>query len=269
MSFRRRGPSSSDAGPPSEPSLIDILYDSDAEAEASPQLKAVLGSQAGMADTLGPLKFAATSVAGTDSEPLIPSLRAVWDSTGGVETGGLIQIRDLRDSIDAWTDEDNPGANHGSDPDLQVQQGIVLAGGGKRGYMAWDLSSMQGFAEDPANGDITMSMWLSPPVVDVAASLVIRGAVYDTQPWTQAGLTWSNQPEHDDIWATYDYPLLGGSHLASFTLPGVSVADVLGKWVSVYATFEALVAVVGTFTVRAREHTSGPPPRISFNALLP
>lgn len=169
---------------------------------------------------------------------------------------------------DSWTDEGSPNTNHGTDTTLQIQQGVVLVTDGNNAYIAWDLTSMTTDDWEEISGDeqVSLRFVMNPPVVNVLAEGTVRSLISDTQPWTENGITWNNQPDHNTVEGTFTLNLIGGGFVLNFDMDA-TVNDVLGKWVSISMTFEALVAVVGIFTVDSKENaTKANWPRMFFKA---
>ena len=250
------------------PSGIDVVYGSEGESDSEPRMKAVLESQGESDSQLGSLRAVLRSEAASQTDVALLDVTAVWESEAENETGATMDIRNLRCTDDAWTDEGNPNANHGSDPDLSIQQGVIAVQNGARAYFLFDLSGMSPNWTTGATPVMTFECHLSPPAVDVLATATFHAEVFDTQPWDESTLTWNNQPDHSEVIAEYEYALLTGPHTASIQLDWTP-SQIVGKYLSIYATFEALVAVVGTFTIRSRENALGPHPNLSFSVQIP
>lgn len=180
------------------------------------------------------------------------------------ETDVDVQFIDLRTQQDSWTDEGNPNTNHGTDTLLQIQQSIVLTQDGNRGFIAWDFTNIVGLEEVPGDNEVTVSIVMNPPLVNIAAELTTRSLIQATQPWTEGGITWNNQPNHPTIEDQTLLNLISAGFTHTFTLSS-TVNDVLGNWLSIQLSFEALVAVIGTFTAQSREN-AGTKPILSFRA---
>lgn len=191
---------------------------------------------------------------------------SVTDDLDLDESSLLADFIDMRPTQDSWTDEGNPTDNHETATDLFIQQGVIGVQDGQRAFIAWDLTGLTGWEGVPGDDAVTVTVIMDPPLVNVAATLTTRSLIQASQPWTESGITWNNQPTHPTVEDETLLNLIAAGFAHTFTLTS-TVDDVLGNWVSVQLSFEALVAVVGIFSARSREQASlSSRPRISFLA---
>jgi hypothetical protein len=167
----------------------------------------------------------------------------------------------LQAQADAWIDEGSPFANHGADSSLHIGlQERYGAPYNQQALVRFDLTAL------PADADIALAeLRLTQTTASTSDPYDIMPAVI-TEPWTEAGVTWDNQPAAEEY---------GAPPASVEPAPGVKTWDVTGfvqAWAAGILVNSGILLVGDGVTPDLRTFSSredAPPPTLTIEYTVP